>query len=194
MNMLRRPIIEPEDFLRMEGTEGFELVDGTLQESGVGAEASWIAGFLFELLAPVVRAGRLGYIFPPDTMYRCYPSSQRTVRKPDLSFIRRERMPGNQLPKGFLEFPPDLVVEVTSPNETVAELDDKLQDHFKAGVPHIWVINPETRSVHVYAAGGAQARRLTGDDELTGDPIVPGFRIKVCDLFEFPPVIGPDPA
>ena len=52
--------------------------------------------------------------------------------------------------KDWAKIPPDLAVEVASPNDTVYELDDKLEDYQKAGVPLIWVINPNSRTATVY--------------------------------------------
>ena len=59
------------------------------------------------------------------------------------------------LPKGWAKIPPDLAVEVVSPNETAYELEDKLEDYQKVGVPLVWVINPNSRTVRIHRSDGS---------------------------------------
>ena len=55
-----------------------------------------------------------------------FPPRSRLVRKPDVSFVRYGRLPGGVLPRGWIKIRPDLAVEVVSPNDTVEELNEKL--------------------------------------------------------------------
>jgi Uma2 family endonuclease len=66
------------------------------------------------------------------------------------------------LPNGWAKIPPDLVVEVVSPNDTAYELEDKLADYQKVGVPLIWVINPNSRTVRVHRSDGSVPYNSTG--------------------------------
>ena len=77
-----------------------------------------------------------------DAGYQCFPHDPGLVRRPDASFVKAGRFPGDVLPKGWAKSPPDLAVEVVSPNDLVYELEEKLSDYRKAGVPLIWVIGP----------------------------------------------------
>ena len=74
------------------------------------------------------------------------------------------------------------MAEVVAPGERVYYLNRKVCDFARAGVPLIWVVHPDIRVVDVYAAG-RWAYRLTDTDTLTGDPVLPGFRVPVADLF-----------
>ena len=47
-----------------------------------------------------------------------------TVRAPDFAFVRKDRVPGGRLPKGFFPGAPDLAVEVLSPSDRVVEVED----------------------------------------------------------------------
>jgi hypothetical protein len=49
----------------------------------------------------------------------------------------------------------------------------------------VWVVRTEAAEIHTLTAVG-EARVLTRADELTGDPVIPGFRLPVAGLF--PPV------
>ncbi len=92
------------------------------------------------------------------------------------------------LPKGWAKIYPDLAVEVASPNDLVEELDEKLADYEKAGVPLIWAIYLGSRQVMVYRADGT-VDRLRENDELSGEDIIPGFR---CPVREILPTREPD--
>ena len=48
--------------------------------------------------------------------------------------------PQEMLPKGWIKIPPDLAVEVVSPNDSSDQLEEKLADYEKVGIPLIWVI------------------------------------------------------
>ena len=54
--------------------------------------------------------------------------------------------------------PPDLAVEVVSPNDSADELEEKLDDYQKAGVPLVWVVNPSSHTVMVYRGDGSVSR------------------------------------
>ena len=97
------------------------------------------------------------------------------VRKPDVSFIRKGRLPGDAIPKGWVKIAPDLAVEVISPNDTAEDLEEKLEDYQKAGVPLVWVIYPERRMARVFRQGSPPVV-LGEDDELSGEDVIPGFR------------------
>jgi Uma2 family endonuclease len=176
----------PEEFEELPGTDGYELIDGYLREKKMGQESAAINLRIGHFLALVVMPARLGELFDSESMYRCFPSRPRQVRRPDVSFIRRDRLPGGRVPVGICTVRPDLAVEVVSPGDGYYELDEKVADYFDAGVPLIWVVSPKTRTVLVYHADGA-ARRLRETDDLTADPVIPGFRVRVADLFPNPP-------
>lgn len=175
----------PEEFEELSGTDGYELIDGYLREKNMGQESASINARISYYLNLVVMPARLGELFDSESMYRCFPSRPRQVRKPDVSFIRRDRLPGGRVPVGICAVAPDLAVEVVSPGDGYYELDEKVADYFDARVPLIWVVSPKTRTVLVYRPDGT-ASRLRETDDLTADPVVPGFRVCVADLFPNP--------
>jgi len=194
----------PEDLLAMPDGKSYELVDGQLVERNMGAKSSWVGGRLLVRLEGFCEEHSLGWVFPADNGFQCFSHKPGLVRKPDVSFVRYGRLPGEMLPEGWIKIPPDLAVEVVSPNDEIEELEEKLDDYQKAGVPLIWVIHPKSRSVMVHRHDGS-ASRLLESDELSGEDVIPGFRCKVEDFFPKPPpaeahgptasdVVSPSPA
>ena len=171
----------PEDLLSMPDGEGYELVHGRLLERKMGAESSGVGGDLLALLVPHCKRHGLGRALPADTGYQCFPQDPNLLRKPDVSFIRQDRLPGGRLPKGWVKFSPDLAVEVVSPNDLAEELEEKLADYRKAGVPLIWVIYPGARTAMVNRRDGSVSR-LFEDDELSGEEVIPDFRCVLREI------------
>ena len=120
-------------------------------------ESSWIGGRIYLRLSLFCDEHRSGYVWPADNGYQCFGHAPKLVRRPDVSFIREDRLPGGELPKGHVPIPPDLAVEVVSPNDLASDLDEKLEDYQRAGVGLVWVIHPESRTLSVYRVTGPGA-------------------------------------
>jgi len=173
----------PEDLLLMGGAgKGFELVDGQLVEKKTGGFASCVAVQISCLLLVHGQDLGLGWVLDSEGSYQCFPNDRRKVRKPDVSFIRRGRLPEERIPDGHVTIAPDLAVEVVSPNDTAYEVDTKVQEYLQAGVPLVWVANPRVRMIHIYRADGTVGRLLE-DAVLTAPELLPSLRHRVADLF-----------
>jgi Uma2 family endonuclease len=160
--------------------DGYELIDGQPVEKQMGAEAAWVAGRLNRRLDEYSERTGAGWAFASDLGYRCFAGRPKLVRKPDVSFVRRDRLPGG-LPKGDLRIPPDLAVEVVSPNETVYELDEKVEEYLSVGTPRVWVVNPQARTVIVHRPDGTLTKHRDGDT-LADEEVLPGFGCTVRDF------------
>jgi Uma2 family endonuclease len=177
----------PEDLLAMPNGKNYELVDGRLVERKMGAESSKVGGRLYARLEFFCDAHQLGIPWPADSGYQCFPHAPGLVRRPDVSFVKRGRLPGDVWPVGWVRIAPDLAVEVISPGDSAEQLETKLDDYQKAGVPLIWVIYPRARKARVFRLDGSDIA-LGEDDELSGEDIIPGFR---CPLREILPRLEP---
>jgi Uma2 family endonuclease len=171
----------PEDLLAMPDGEGYELVGGQLVERNMGAESSRVGTRLCSRLDRFSEEHGLGIVWGADNGYQCFPHDPGLVRRPDVSFIRSGRLPGDVAPKGWVKIPPDLAVEVVSPNDLVEALEEKLDDYRAVEVPLVWVIYPELRKVKVLRRDGSSSE-LRGDDELSGEDVIPGFRCPVREI------------
>ena len=105
-----------------------------------------------------------------------------TVRGPDLSFVRRERLAGLDETR-FFEGAPDLAVEILSPSNRPYQVRAKVADYLEAGSRLVWVVDPEKRTVTTWRS--ILAPRVVGiDGELDGEEMLPGLRVPVAALFE----------
>jgi Uma2 family endonuclease len=105
-----------------------------------------------------------------------------TVRGADALFISNERYAQKKSPS-FLDVAPELVVEILSPNDSWSDVTQKLREYFAIGVQLVWVVDPQARIIYAYRSM-TDVREFTGHDDLPGDEILPGFLVKVAELFE----------
>ncbi|QDV32855.1 Uma2 family endonuclease [Tautonia plasticadhaerens] len=187
-------LYEPEDLLSLPSDSNFELIDGHLVERSVSVLTGIVTTRLTQILGNHIEREGMGYLLASDTMHRYFPDRPRRVRKPDLSFVRRDRLSAAQIAAGFLTIPPDLAVEIVSPNDEAEDLEIKLLDYLDAGIPLLWVIYPIARSAVIYRQGGS-AGRIRADENLLGEAVIPGFSCRLGELF--PPLpdstSGPGP-
>lgn len=175
-----------EEYLNLptNGTR-YELVKGKLVKmSPTGRKHGKIATTLAIELGGYIRQNNLGETYVTDTGFTLDPVAG-TVREADLGFVSSSRLV--DVPEdGILPIVPDLVVEIISPSDILIEVEDKVDDWLEAGVRLVWVINPRSRGkgVYVYRPGSKDRQFLDLDDELDGENIVHGFKLKVRELFD----------
>lgn len=114
--------------------------------------------------------------------------NKKNVPEPDLAFIVTSRMPPES-PEA-LKVMPDLAVEVWSPSQLIRKGPDKaslekIERYLQAGIRIIWSVNPDKQMVDVYHLGQTNPiQTLNVNDELDGEDVIPGFKLKVRMLFE----------
>lgn len=159
----------------------FELVDGQLEEVHVSNLSNAVEARLFRLLSNHCFDNQLGEVLGSGNYYQCFPEAERKGRKPDISFISNERLPGDWLEQGFFTIAPDLATEVVSQNDTKYEVDKKIDEYLAAGVKIVWEVNPMQRSVLIYRLDGT-VQKLHAADSLSGEDVIPGFTCRVVDF------------
>ena len=99
------------------------------------------------LLGSYVKQAKLGWVVSNDTGV-ILERDPDTLRGPDVAFWSITRQPTR--PKGYLDIPPDIAVEVPSPSDRRKDVRDKIKDYVTNGVPLVWLVDPDARTVTVY--------------------------------------------
>lgn len=161
----------------------WELDEGRLVEDMPSALSSSVVGsnVLVEV-STFVRARRLGIVTGEQGGMKL-SSKPDTVRAPDMSFIRRNRLPGGRAPNTFFDGAPDLAVEVLSPSDSLPDIMRKVEQYLHAGTRLAWVIDPVKRTVAV-CHRGAIPDVLRGEAVLDGEDVLPGFTLPLARLWE----------
>lgn len=167
---------------RLSEEAGVEFVGGRIVEKPVSIESSEVELTIGRLLGNEAARTREARVFPASMGFRCFPDDPSKFRKPDVSVVRADRLAGVDPEEGFIEIPPDLAVEVVSPNDLAYELAAKVQDYLANGFGVVWVVYPGTRTVVVHRPDGS-ANLLRAGDEITGGAALPAFRCQVGEFF-----------
>ena len=168
--------------LNSEGVRG-ELVRGVLCESmPAGFTHGVVVVNLAAELRNFTRSRRLGWVVGSDSGV-WLERDPDTVREPDLAFTSADKIPLDADISGYAEVEPDLVVEVASPGDSQRSVHDKALMWLSYGVRLVWVVQPATRTVDVYEAGGGIST-LGAGDSLEGMDVLPGFSCAVGGLFD----------
>jgi Uma2 family endonuclease len=175
-------LVTAEELERMpEDDYRYELVRGRLIRMSPAAPLHGRVAMAFGmLLGAHVKARNLGVVFPEVGFKLAF--NPDTVRAPDMAFVSRTRMPRWDV-RGFYKGPPDLAVEVLSPDDRPADVRDKVDDYLTHGTPIVLVLDPDEQSVTAHRRF-MQPLELTTDDTLDLNDIVPGFRCRVGEIFD----------
>lgn len=171
------------DLLRaVEGDKRLcELLDGVLVEKVMGQYEGRIAAALIYFLHRYLELHPRGVVCGPDAPFRLRPGR---TRLPDVSYVSYDRLPaGAAGRRPIATWTPELAVEILSRRNTRREVSHKLADYFAADVRLVWVIDPRTRTVAVHSAPET-AVLLAETDFLLGSDILPGFKLRIRDLFQ----------
>lgn len=172
-----------DEFLARHGAGRAELVKGLVRELPMpGFDHGLICALMSRLLGNFVTDARLGRVVGNDTFFRTNTNPD-SVRGMDIGYISFARLPAENRPRGVLEVPPELVVEVRSPSDTWTEIFAQVVEYLQAGVAVVVVIDPETQTASVYRPHALQ-EIYRNDDRLILADVLPGFAVPVATLFE----------
>jgi Uma2 family endonuclease len=158
------------------------LIQGELiLMSPSGYDHGWIACNIAAALRDFVKAKKLGRVSTAEAGF-FISRNPDTVRAPDVAFVRAERIPpGGQ--KKFFDGPPDLAIEVLSPDDRSSEVNTKIYDWLHSGCLQVWVADPQNKTVTVYR-NRREVAVFTADETLAADDLFPGFSLPVSEIFE----------
>lgn len=108
----------------------------------------------------------------------------KALRSPDASWISNRRWDAlsDEDKVGFARICPDFVVELRSQSDAVRKLKAKMNEYIENGSFLGWLIDPIERKVHIYTADG-RVEILEDPTEISGDPILPGFRLNLAEVW-----------
>ncbi|MCY4064467.1 MAG: Uma2 family endonuclease [Chloroflexi bacterium] len=186
--VLEKQFISAEAYFEIAGLPEYEdrrieLVEGVVVEmSKPGGKHGQIAMRLSVRIGSYVEANNLGIATTGDTGFVVERSDigRDTVRGLDIAFMKKGRVP-DELPDSLLYLAPDLAVEVISPSNKASDIEKKIQQLLNAGTSVIWIVYPDLRTVTIHTADGATT--LFETDTLTGGDVLPGFELRVGDIF-----------
>ncbi|HEX5601075.1 MAG TPA: Uma2 family endonuclease [Pyrinomonadaceae bacterium] len=105
-----------------------------------------------------------------------------TVLGPDIAFISKQRLKEVAEVKGYWQGPPDLAVEVYTPEYRKGKINERISRLFNAGTKQVWIVHLKHSTVTVYRSI-SDATTFSGSDYLEAQDLFPGFRLSLDKIF-----------
>ncbi len=160
----------------------YEVVDGRyVVEETVSTQSEMGGSLLHLLIGSFVMANDLGHC-AMETLFALPGIANK--RRPDLAFVSYSRWPKRRRfsdDDGW-QVVPEIAIEVMSPGNLVVEIERKLSDYFTAGVSEVWIVHPESETLHLYTSL-SDVRILTRADTLICERFLPGFTLPLTRVF-----------
>jgi Uma2 family endonuclease len=175
-------LITGEELARMPEIGRSELVEGRIvRMTPTGFRHGAVELRVGEVLSAFVEPLRIGRVLVGEVgIYTRH--NPDTVRGADALFISHERYARASKEKAYLDVAPELVVEVLSPDERPGDVARKITEFLEAGVLRVWTADPSRRTLRVHRTAN-ESRELGPQDILSGEDVLPGFEIRVKQLF-----------
>jgi Uma2 family endonuclease len=167
-----------DEWARLDEDQPGELVGGYLEEEEVASFVhEWLVAVLARRFQDWLRDR--GLVVTSDAKLAI---AENQGRKPDLSVW----FPGSPRPRlsaSVSSVPPDVAVEVVTPTPRDARRDrvTKYDEYAAFGVRFYWIVDPELRTVEVFALREGTYTRVVGASEGQALP-VPGIDGAAFDL------------
>lgn len=123
------------------------------------------------------RQTKLGVLFDSST---CFKLPNGADRSPDVAWIKQERW-DSLTPEQKEKFPPiapDFVLELMSKNDSLKDLENKMQEYLDNRVRLGWLINRKKRQVAIYRQG-KPVEIIDAPTTISGEDILPGFLLDL---------------
>jgi Uma2 family endonuclease len=165
--------------LRIERTAKGEI----LVMSPSGGYSSYESGKVFRQLSVWSDEDKTGVAFDSSGGF-LLPNGG--MRAPDAAWVQLSRLQklSHREKEKFLPLCPDFLIEVASPSDTISELREKMDEYRQTGLRLGWLILPASTEVEIYSPAGVQV--LAAPETLTGDPLLPGFKLELASIWNPP--------
>jgi Uma2 family endonuclease len=172
-----------EDFclLVKDGQKG-DLIDGVIYvASPDNTDANELNGWLYRLIGDYVELNDLGKVYVSRVAFRL---SDTNGPEPDIAFVRNERL--DSVRRGNVEGPPDLAVEIVSPDSIERDYEKKRHQYERAGVREYWIVDEMEEKVTLLRLEKGKFREARPRKGVFTSKVLPGFWLRTAWLWQQP--------
>jgi Uma2 family endonuclease len=179
------------DYCAWETDKRYELINGeAYMISAPSVNHQIVSGEIFGQFWNFLK-GKPCQVFTAPFDVRLFPKddgSDNTVVQPDLLVLcDASKIADGKACRGA----PDMVIEILSPSNAELPLLLKFTKYLKAGVREYWLVDPETRNIHVHILEKGDEEpperyisRVYGAADALDVAILPGLRIDFTSIWD----------
>ena len=146
-----------------------------------GSESSESSGESYGQVWLWNRRTKLGHVYESSAGFKLPDSS---VRSPDVAWLSQGKW-ATLMPEQRRKFPPvcpEFMMEIKSPSDELGVLQAKMENYLSNGMLLGFLLDVEAETAYVYRAGQPAATVQGYDQELSGEPVLPGFQLDLRPL------------
>ena len=158
-----------------------EWVNGeVIMMAPASSEHAFLSLWLSCLLKLYIEHNHLGVVCGQELMVRL--ASGRSRRVPDIMFVQSSREP--IIKANHLEGPPDMIIEVVSPESIARDYREKYLDYAKGSVSEYWIVDPMARTIEAHTlTRGKKYEQIAETDGKICSKAIRGFYLRPSWLF-----------
>lgn len=178
------PKLTFEDFCSLvKDGEKADLIDGVIymaSPESTGANDFFV--WILYLISGFVEERELGRVFASRVAFRL---GETQGPEPDIAFVRSDQL--HRVKSGGVEGPPDLALEIVSPDSVERDYVKKREQYRQAGVPEYWIVDPMLQRVTLLRRTAAGAyREIKPRKGVLRSQALPGFWLRPEWLWQQP--------
>jgi Uma2 family endonuclease len=160
-----------------------DLIDGVIYiASPENVDANDLFVWLITLINLYVRKKKLGKVFGSRVACRL---DDRNAPESDIVFVSAKHQ--DRIRRGGIEGPPDLAVEIVSPESVERDYDKKRRQYQRVWIPEYWIIDEEERKVTPYRLGAkGKYREVSARKGVFHSRVLQDFRLDPRWLWQDP--------
>jgi Uma2 family endonuclease len=161
-----------------------DLIDGVIyMASPENTDAADLFTWLYRLLGDFVEAKDLGMVYPLRVAFRL---DEGQAPEPDIAVVLKERL--HLVKRGFVDGPPDLAVEIVSPESIECDYDKMRNQYEAAKVPEYWILDEIEQTVTLLRlTAKGKFREVRPRMGVLVSRVLPGFWPRPEWLWQRPP-------
>jgi|CXWL01.1.fsa_nt_gi Uma2 family endonuclease len=159
-----------------------DLLDGVIYlASPESTDHNRLALWLVNVMGQFVEQRGLGDLFINKVAFRL---SDMTSPKPDVAFVAANRL--DRIKPGYVDGPPDLAIEIVSPDSIDRDYENKRRRYEEAGVREYWIIDPLENTATFLVREGDSFVEQFPRNHIYESRVLPGFTLDTQWLFQRP--------
>jgi Uma2 family endonuclease len=133
-----------------------------------------VAWWLRSVVTHFVEFHDLGKVHGAEVMIRVPALNQK--RLPDVLFVTKKR--AGILKKTIVDGPPDLIMEVVSPDSVERDWVEKLEDYERAGVKEYWIVDVPAKKMEAYLLKTGKYRKVMEKEGKISSGVLKRFYLR----------------
>jgi Uma2 family endonuclease len=165
-----------DDFCLLVGDgQKADLIDGVIyMASPDNTGANDLNGWLYMLVRMFVQENDLGNVYVSRVAFRL---DDMNSPEPDIGFARKQRL--HLVKRGSVDGPPDLAVEVVSPDSVERDYGKKRELYEQFGVEEYWIVDElEQRVTLLRRQKSGRFREVRPRQGRLESQVLPGFYLR----------------